>query len=83
MFTVPAGIEDGLTVMVWQLMTSVKLRLPVHPLTSIAVMVIGKLPGCVGMPESVALLSVNPLGKVPVTENVYGALAPLAVKVSL
>ncbi len=45
--------------------------------------VIGKLPDSVGVPESVGSLKVIPLGNAPVKENVYGEIPPLAENVSL
>ena len=48
----PFGIVAGFTVIVWQPMTSVYVRVPVQPLASVAVTVIGKLPVCVGVPDS-------------------------------
>src|SRR6185369_11810398 len=62
---VPAGIVVGLTVIVWQLITS------------------GKLPVCVGVPEStpVPVFSVSPVGSVPVTDQVIVPMPLVCVNV--
>src|SRR5258706_1720874 len=52
--------------------------MPKQPLASVALMVIGNDPVCVGVPERtpVAGLSVRPAGSVPLlSENVTGAMA--------
>ena len=56
----------GPTVIVWQFTTSVTETLPVQLLPSVAVTVTGKLPVCVGVPEStpVAVSNDIPLGSV-------------------
>jgi hypothetical protein len=57
---------------------------PVQPLASVAVTVIGKLPVCVGVPESVPLVvSVRPAGSVLAVVNVGVPMAPDWVKVWL
>lgn len=48
---------------------------------SVAVIVIGKLPVCVGVPESVAPESVRPDGSAPVTVKLMIPMPPLCVKV--
>src|SRR5438270_6069366 len=55
------------TVMVWQAMTSVYVALmPLQPLASVTLTVIGKLPGTNGVPETTpALESKRPLGSEP------------------
>lgn len=55
--------------------------MPVQPLASVAVTVTGKLPVCVGVPESVAPENVNPVGSVPVKENVVVPIPPVCVNV--
>src|SRR5437867_5349008 len=42
----------------------------------------GKTPVFVGVPESVSTVKLIPLGSAPVSPNVYGAVPPLAVKVT-
>src|SRR5262245_46604617 len=80
---VPAGIVAGSTVIVWQLMTSVTARVPKQPFASVARTVIGKLPVCVGVPEStpVAVLKLRPVGSVPVSDHVMVPTPPDCVKV--
>ncbi len=55
--------------------------MPVHPLESVAVIVIGKLPVCVGVPESIAPEKLNPVGSVPVKANVVVPMPPVCVNV--
>src|SRR5262245_40371055 len=80
---VAAGMVAGFTVIAWQLITSVTLRLPMQLLPSLALIVIGKLPVCVGVPDStpVDVLSVMPVGNVPVTDQVTVPMAPVCVNV--
>ena len=48
----------------------------VQPLASVAVTVIGKLPVCVGVPESVAPVKVKPDGNAPVTLKLTAPMPP-------
>ncbi len=50
-------------------------------MASVAVTVIGKLPVCVGVPESVAPDNVSPVGSVPVSANVVVPTPPVCVNV--
>ena len=50
---------------------------------SVTVTVIEELPAAVGVPLTVHPLRINPAGKVPAIEQVYGAVPPLAVIVAL
>ena len=52
-------------------------------LASVAVMVMGKLPVCVGVPERtpVLVLSVTPVGSVPVTDQVMVPMPLVCVNV--
>ena len=54
-----------------------------QPLASVAVIVIGKLPVCVGVPDStpVAVSSVSPVGSVPVSDQVMVPMPLVCVKV--
>src|SRR5437763_1814900 len=82
--TVPVVTPGGVTVMVWQLMTSVYVApVPEQPFASVAVTVIGKLPGAVGVPSRtpVAVWKVMPAGIAPVFDQVMVPLPPLWVKV--
>ena len=49
-----------------------------HPAASAAVIVIGKLPACVGVPESVLPENDKPAGKPPDSEKAYDELPPEA-----
>src|SRR5437660_1033474 len=85
-FTVPVLVAGFVTVMVWQPMVSGYVGpTPVQPWPSVTLTVIGKLPDCVGVPESTpALESVRPAGSAPLlSENVAPPMAPLCVKVWL
>src|ERR1700741_3055968 len=65
--------------MTWQAMTRVYVALtPVQPLTSVTFTVIGKEPGCPGVPESPpAVDSVRPDGSDPLSiVNVAGVCVP-------
>src|SRR5437763_1252180 len=59
--------------------------MPLQPLASMALTVIGKLPVCVGVPERTPFdASVNPAGSVPpASEKVVVPMAPTCVKVWL
>ena len=50
---------------------------------SVAVTVMGKLPGCVGVPESTPPENVRPFGNVPVKLNVVVPIPPVCVNVWL
>src|SRR5262245_51582047 len=65
--TVPVVTAGGVTAMVWQAMTKVYVALmPIQPLASVALIVMGKLPGCVGVPERTPPVeSDKPVGSVP------------------
>jgi hypothetical protein len=75
----------GPTVIVGQLMTIVTLLLPVHPMESVAVMVIRKLPIWVGVPDKMCevLLKFIPVGSVPLRLKVVVPTPPLCEKVVL
>src|SRR5689334_6223756 len=62
-FAVPVLLAGALTVMAWQLMTRVYVApAPMQLLASVALTVIGNVPVCVGVPESVPLAaSVRPV----------------------
>ena len=64
---VPLAFAGFVTVMVWQAMTSVYVApVPVQPLLSVTVTVIGNVPVCVGVPDSTPFVaSVRPVGSVP------------------
>src|SRR5258708_40042088 len=67
-------------------MVSVEVAaVPVQPLVSVALTVIGKLPICVVVPERtpVALLRVMPLGSAPVSLQAAVPRIPVAVNVWL
>ena len=83
--TVPVLVAGFVTVMVWQLMTSVYVApVPVQPFESVTVTTIGNVPVCVGVPESTpAAESVRPAGSVLEVVNVAVPIAPLCVNVSL
>ena len=51
-----------------------------QPFASVAVTVKGKVPVCVGVPESVAVAALNvmPVGSVPVNANVMVPIRPSA-----
>ena len=58
--------------------------MPVQPLPSVTVTVIGNEPVCVGVPESVPLAaSVRPAGSVLAVVNVAPPMAPVCVNVWL
>ena len=59
--------------------------MPVQPFASVTLTVIGNVPVCVGVPESVPFVaSVRPAGSVlAVSVNVAAPIAPLCVKVWL
>ena len=59
--------------------------MPVQPLPSVTLTVIGNVPVCVGVPESVPFAaSVRPAGSVPLASvNVVAPMAPLCVNVWL
>jgi hypothetical protein len=65
--------------------TRLTARLPIQLFTSVAFIVIGKSPCCVGVPESVAVIALNviPEGSAPVCEKVYGPVPPDPEKVVL
>src|SRR3954447_17695247 len=72
--------------MTWQPMTSVYVALtPVQPWPSSTLTVIGKLPDCVGVPESTPPAeNVRPAGRTPLlSENVAPPMAPLCEKIWL
>ena len=79
---VPAPREVGVTVIVGQLITSVRFSLAVSPCESVAVIVMEWLPVCVGVPESSALLNAIPAGGVPVSEMVTVPCPPVVVNVT-
>src|SRR4051794_5275110 len=79
---VPVAVAGFVTVMVWQLTTSVYVPLtPVQPFASVPFTVMGKLPVTVGVPERrPALESVRPAGSVPLfSVNVAVPKAPVWV----
>jgi hypothetical protein len=78
--TVPVVTLGLVTVIVWQPIINVKLSDPVQPLESVATTVIGKVPLCVGVPESVpSAASVMPVGSVLEVVNVTVPMPPLSV----
>ena len=58
----------------------VSLIIPEHPLESVAVTVIGKLPVCAGVPLRTPATKVMPVGKVPVSEKVIAPTPPVCAK---
>src|SRR5207253_1163324 len=82
-FAVPVVVAGLVTVMVGQVIVSVYVGpVPLQPLPSVALTLIGKLPICVGVPERTpAADSVRPLGSALVVENVAPPMAPVCVKV--
>jgi hypothetical protein len=64
-------------------MVSFWLALCVGLPESVTVTVIEELPAAVGVPLTVHPLNISPAGSVPVIEQVYGAVPPLAVMVAL
>ena len=82
----PVLVAGLLTVITWQPMVSVYVApIPVQPLPSVTLTVIGKLPVCVGVPERTpAADSVMPAGSVPLLMvNVFAPIAAGAVKLWL
>ena len=81
--TVPVVVLGLVTVMVWQLMIRLYVGLvPVQPLPSVTVTVMGNVPNCVGVPDNVPPVpNVRPFGSVLVVVNVAPPLAPLCVNV--
>src|SRR5260221_958477 len=78
--TVPVVTLGFVTVIVWQPIVNVKLSDPVQPLESVATTVIGNVPVCVGVPESVpSAASVMPGGNVLQGWNVTAPMPPLCV----
>ena len=65
-FIWPVVVAGLVTVIAWQLITKVYVDpTPVHPLLSIAVTTIGKVPNCVGVPlNTPAEDKPNPVGNV-------------------
>jgi hypothetical protein len=60
------------------------LAVPWHPSASVAVTVIGNDPACVGVPEKDPRAArTTPAGSAPVSVNLYGAVAPVAVSEAL
>src|SRR5512141_410806 len=85
---VPAGsdvVAGFVTVMVWQLMTSVYVApVPVQPLLSVTVTTIGNEPTTSGVPlRTPAVDNDKPAGSVDAVVNVAVPIDPPAVKVSL
>ena len=63
---VPVFVTGAVTVIVWQLMVSEMLALPVHPRLSVTSAVKLNVPVCVGMPDTTPPLpSDNPVGSEP------------------
>src|SRR4029077_6134255 len=82
----PLLVPGFVTLMVWQVMTSVYVELtPVQALPSVTLTVIGKLPFCVGVPESVPFVASDMrVGRVPLLRvKVAPPTAPVCVKVWL
>ena len=79
----PVVVAGLVTVMAWQLMTSVYVApLPKQPFASVALTTIGNDPVCVGVPERTPPLdSDRPTGSVLAVENVTGRMAFPAVNV--
>ncbi len=74
--TVPVFTPGLVTVIVWQLIVRLYVApLPVQPFASVTVTTIGKVPACVGVPESNPDVDkVNPAGKV---EDVVNVVVPI------
>ena len=74
------GRVAGDRVTAGQAIESVYDLLPVQPLESVAVTVIGELPVCVGVPDSVPEAKAMPEGSVPVSDQVIAPTPPVCVK---
>src|SRR5437870_3295835 len=83
--TVPVFVTGLVTVMVWQWVVSVYGQVPVQPLVSVAMTVIGKTPCTVGVPARTPVdeSSVMPAGSAPVSLQVTVPRMPLTLKVWL
>src|SRR5437660_10644049 len=83
--TVPLLVAGLLTVMTWQLITRLYVApLAEQPLPSTTCTTMGKVPVCVGVPESVPLVaSVSPAGNVLAVGVVVAATASPAVEMWL
>src|SRR5207248_388886 len=84
-FAVPVVVAGLVTVMVGQPMVRVYVApVPLQPLPSVALTLIGKLPIWVGVPQRVPLAdSVRPVGSVLAVVKVVAPTAPVCVKIWL
>lgn len=66
----PFGSDSGKSVITGHSIINVKQPVPAKPSPSVAMIMIGKLPISVGIPESVPSEKVMPWGRVPINVNV-------------